>query len=137
MQTDLKMTPRREKILEMINEDHWHPTAEELLSALRKEIPSISLGTVYRNLDILAERGLIKILEGGAQRRYDGNVEDHYHIHCMECGAIEDVPADSKPRFEKRASENTKFEILGHKIEFSGLCPVCKRKNKYTQASND
>ena len=88
------------------------------------------MGTVYRNLDILSKTGFIKKIDpGSCQMRFDGKVEDHYHIVCMACGGIEDVPIGkpdhSLDQLEKAIINVTNFSVFGHNLEFIGLCPKC------------
>ncbi len=94
---------------------------------MRQKLPHISLGTVYRNLELLAEYGLIQKIElAGSQRRFDGNVESHYHIHCNRCGRVDDLPVRPFPINKEDLRAVTAFEITGHRVEFFGLCPKCK-----------
>ena len=92
-------------------------------------MPRISLGTVYRNLEILSEQGLIQKLDiGGTQKRFDGNATTHYHIRCTKCGRVDDLDLPTDANIEKEASKVTDFQILRHRLEFSGICPDCKPK---------
>lgn len=112
-----------------------HPTADELYMFVKKKLPDISLGTIYRNLDVLSEAGLIKKLEPEHhQMRFDWNVEDHYHLTCIKCGKIEDIdiPRSEDP-FEvlSRSIGNlSKYGIFGHRLEFFGLCSECKKSGE-------
>ena len=91
-----RMTPQRMVILEEVKKDHSHPTAAEIFARVRKKMPKISLATIYRNLEMLAGRGLIRKLEPGRpQMRFDGETHDHYHLTCMHCGRLEDSVIDS------------------------------------------
>ena len=93
--TDFRMTNQRRVILQELRNVHSHPTADDIYIMVRKTLPRISLGTVYRNLEILSEMGLIKKLVGcGRQRRFDGDIENHYHIRCVKCGKIDDLPEE-------------------------------------------
>ena len=70
-------------------------TADEVYSRVRRRLPNISLGTVYRNLDVLSQAGFVrKLCLGGGQRRYDGRLGRHYHVRCAGCGVISDIPAE-------------------------------------------
>jgi len=123
------MTHQRQVILEELRKVQTHPSADEVYELVRKRIPRISLGTVYRNLEILSELGDIKKLEsGGAPKRFDGNPDDHYHIRCMACGRIVDAPADIDFNIEEELLQATEFKIFGFKLEFIGLCPQCLNK---------
>jgi len=83
MGKQLRITRQRRVILEELQRTKSHPTADELYRKVRRRLPRISLGTVYRNLELLSRSGLIRKLEiGGGKMRFDGIVEPHYHIHC-------------------------------------------------------
>ena len=93
---------------------------------VRKRLPRISLGTVYRNLEILSESGEIQKLELGCSlKRFDGKAEDHYHIRCLDCDRVVDAPPDSDVYISYELKGNTEFKITGHKLEFVGICPAC------------
>lgn len=128
-----RMTRQRKVILEEVKKDHSHPTADLIYERVRKRLPRISMGTVYRNLDILASSGLIQKLEPGlSQMRFDGNTHDHYHLTCVRCGKIEDAPIeasdDALENLENALGHLTKYGIFGHRLEFLGLCRACQEK---------
>jgi Fur family ferric uptake transcriptional regulator len=103
-----------------------HPTANEVYDMVRKRLPRIGLGTVYRNLDLLAEKGIIKKLEvGGEQKRFDGDTSQHYHIRCMECDRVEDIFIERPEDLEKNAAASCNYQILDHHVQFSGICASC------------
>jgi Fur family ferric uptake transcriptional regulator len=130
---ELRKTPQRRVILELLLERRWHPTADELFHAVRRRLPRVSLGTVYRNLEILSEAGVIGRIESVAgPRRYDGCVEKHTHVRCLRCGSLEDLSFNGPPLGDvlkslTGGSERTKsgFRITGHRVEFEGICPRC------------
>jgi Fe2+ or Zn2+ uptake regulation protein len=129
------MTNQRQVILEEVKNLGSHPTADEIYERVRKRLPRISMGTVYRNLDTLASCGFISKLEPGqSQMRFDGKTNDHYHITCMRCGCIEDAPIaplqDSLANLENALGNLTKHGIFGHKLEFIGLCSSCRKEDK-------
>jgi len=130
-----RMTPQRQAILEELRSVTSHPTADELYEMIRKRLPRISLGTVYRNLEILSESGLVQKLElGGSQKRFDGNVKNHYHVRCIRCGRVDDMPMAPLSSLEKTAREITDYEIVGHRAEFIGICPRCNRRKGETES---
>ncbi|MBW2172694.1 MAG: transcriptional repressor, partial [Deltaproteobacteria bacterium] len=89
------MTPQRKVILEELRMADSHLTADDVYKMVRARLPRISLGTVYRNLEILSRLGMIHKLElGGMQKRFDGKTQDHYHLRCLRCGRIDDVPME-------------------------------------------
>ncbi len=122
-----RMTNQRRVILELVRSLHTHATADEIHRRVRERMPRISLGTVYRNLELLSAQGLVKKLEHtGAQRRYDGNLNFHYHLRCVQCGRVVDAPLEPMPQFLELVRSRTDFDILGYELEFQGLCPACR-----------
>lgn len=126
--TDMRLTPQRQIILEELSKVKTHPTANEVYDMVRKRLPRIGLGTVYRNLDLMAENGLILKLEvGGTQKRFDATTDLHYHIRCTKCGRVDDVDMDVLPQIDQAAVNATDYQILGHHIEFTGICESCSK----------
>jgi Fur family transcriptional regulator, ferric uptake regulator len=123
----LRQTDARRIILEEIMNLDSHPTADEVYEIVRKRLPRVSLGTIYRNLDILSGKGLIQKLEvGGAQRRFDGNTGNHYHLRCLACGQVMDLTTKPLKEIEKTISQLADWEILDHRLELIGICLSCK-----------
>jgi Fur family ferric uptake transcriptional regulator len=128
-----RMTHQRQVILEEVTKDPGHPTADEIYERVRKKLPRVSMGTVYRNLDILVSSGLISRIEPGLpQMRFDGKTREHYHLTCLRCGKIENAPiepfGDTLNTLDHALGRLTKFGIFGHKLEFMGLCRDCMEK---------
>jgi len=119
-------TRQRRVILEELRKLTSHPTAAELYEIARRQLPTLSLGTVYRNLELLTELGEISKLEAaGSQARYDGDLNQHYHVRCVRCGRIDDahdIPEDTISRDQPRIAG---YRILGYRLEYVGLCPAC------------
>ena len=129
--THLRMTRQRQVILEELRKVKTHPSADEVYEMVRKRLPRISLGTVYRNLEILSESGEIKKLEPGSSlKRFDGNPSEHFHIRCIRCDRIADMPMASDFEIDLADMTPTEYEILGHRLEFFGLCPYCSNNSK-------
>lgn len=123
-----RITKQRKVILEELKKLTSHPTADEMYSLLRTIVPRISLGTVYRNLEILAEDGVIQKLEfAGQQKRFDGNAAEHYHARCRRCGRVDDLFMEQIAGVEDAARKSSDYLIMGHRLEFDGLCPACKK----------
>jgi Fe2+ or Zn2+ uptake regulation protein len=123
------MTRQRKVILEELLKQNTHPSADEIFQMVRRRMPRISLGTVYRNLEILAKMGKIQKLElSGALKRYDWNTNKHYHIRCVRCDRVDDAPIAPLNQLENDLYGATVFEIIGHNLEFTGLCPECSKK---------
>ena len=124
-----RMTQQRRVILEELREMKQHPTAEEVYWVVRERLPKISLGTVYRNLDVLSNEGEIRRLDwAGAKARYDGGGDDHYHARCVRCGAVADIARKELRLLRQTPSEVHGFEILGYRLEFEGICPQCRQE---------
>lgn len=124
---ELRMTRQRQVILDELRSVSTHPTADEIYDLVRKTLPRVSLGTVYRNLELMHEAGLVMKLEtAGLQKRFDGNPEHHYHIRCVQCGIVRDVRYEDNGH-ELEAGLGTDFTVLGHRLEFYGLCPTCQK----------
>ena len=125
----LRMTRQRQVILQEIRKVMTHPSADEVYEMVRRLIPRISLGTVYRNLEVLSELGEIKKIEiCGKLKRFDGNITDHYHIRCLNCHRIDDVPEHIHFDFNSSLNSHTGYAITGHRLEFVGLCPECSEQ---------
>ena len=119
-----RTTKQRQVILEEIKKVDSHPTADEVHALVRKKLPKISLGTIYRNLEFLAGQNQILRLDwAGSQRRYDGNTADHFHLRCVQCGQVKDLLIDLPQEMEKKVALETDYELLGCRLEFVGLCP--------------
>ncbi len=128
MPDKLRMTKQRKALLEVVQRGNTHPTADDVYRLVKKRLPRISLGTVYRNLDLLVAQGLMQKLEmGGAQRRFDAKHERHYHVRCVRCGRVDDLSMKPLAEVERAARRLTNFEITGHQLEFSGVCRECRR----------
>jgi Fur family peroxide stress response transcriptional regulator len=122
-----KRSRQRERILELLRETGAHPTADWLYHRLKSEFPSLSMGTVYRNLNILLEDGLIQRIDFGSTfDRFDGKVGPHYHFICEQCGAILDLDMPVDEALNRKLSAVTPYTVRRHRIEFFGVCDRCK-----------
>jgi Fur family ferric uptake transcriptional regulator len=121
------MTRQRRMILEELQSVVTHPSADAVYEMVRKRLPKISLGTVYRNLEQMVHEGLILKLDGGTQKRYDGNPKPHHHFRCLACGEMIDLPTVPLDDIRKIIYSLTEFEITSYELEFTGLCPKCKQ----------
>jgi Fur family peroxide stress response transcriptional regulator len=118
--------------LHAIKSSQKHPTAEEVYKRVLEDIPNVSLTTVYRNLNRLAEQGIIKrLLIPNRPDRFEKNPDKHYHICCEICGRFEDL-TDIEYDFELDDAEckSTGFLIKSHEIIFSGICADCRKIKK-------
>jgi len=122
----IRMTKQRSAVLSALRSTTAHPPADWVYSQVRKILPRISLGTVYRNLSELKEAGLVLELDFGTGcSRFDFRTDAHYHIMCLECGRVEDAIIPVKENLENAASTATGYEILSHTIQFKGICAAC------------
>lgn len=124
-----RMTEQRRVILETVRKADSHPTAADIYNTVRRKIPRISLGTVYRNLEVLSEMGQINRIDIGDQRRYDANMTDHDHIRCISCGNIDDIPPLKLDPRKYASKRDTDYKVLGYSIDMFGLCTACFEKN--------
>lgn len=124
---DMRLTNQRRIIMEQLRSVTSHPTADEIYGMVREKMPRISLGTVYRNLEVLSSLGLVRKLENAAgQKRFDGDMSPHHHIRCELCGKVGDIfDAPDIPGIEMNVS--TDFQVTGYSLEFSGICPECRQ----------
>ena len=122
-----KRSRQRECILEVLRNTKAHPSADTIYSEVRKTIPNISLGTVYRNLSKLTEDGIIQRLDVGQPcERFDGNAAPHYHVVCSCCGSVSDIDDDPPEFLNQWAAERYEGDIYGHSAVFFGKCINCK-----------
>jgi len=131
-----RQTKQREAILMALRGLKTHPTAPEVYELVRREIPRVSLGTVYRNLEALAGAGLIrKIIHGHSEARFDGDVSGHHHVRCAECGRIADVHGITLDQIDLgEISRMTGFQVLARHLEFVGVCPECGARRACPEA---
>jgi Fur family ferric uptake transcriptional regulator len=126
---NMRLTTQRQIILEELGKVTSHPTANEVYDMVRRRLPRIGLGTVYRNLELMADIGIILKLEvGGTQKRFDATVEPHYHIRCSSCGRVNDVDMPIQEQINEMAEKSSNYKILGHHIEFTGICENCSEE---------
>ncbi|WP_442962148.1 peroxide-responsive transcriptional repressor PerR [Pseudogracilibacillus sp. SE30717A] len=122
----IRITPQRHAVLEYLLTSMSHPTADEIYKALEGKFPNMSVATVYNNLRILREIGLVRELTyGDDSSRFDSNMRDHYHIICDDCGKIVDFHYPTLDEIESLAEKVSGFEISHHRMELYGKCEEC------------
>ncbi len=127
----MNYSKQREKILEVLTNNAIHPTAEKMLELLKDEESNIGITTLYRNLNQLANSGMIKKIDGlEASAHFDHNTFDHYHFICEKCHKVFDIPSGVAPEVEKNARMATGFDISSHDIVFHGICSECKKRKE-------
>lgn len=127
MAVKIRQSKQRDAILAILRQSTAHPTAEDVYNQAREELPDISLGTVYRNLNFLADHNLIRRVKTKDNTvHFDGNMTPHYHFVCENCGQIYDI----FPTTDATAKLISEVEMTGHKVHYSsinfvGLCAEC------------
>ena len=126
----MKHSRQREAIKEYLRNSHDHPSADMVYMNIRQEFPNISLGTVYRNLGLLARSGQITHVKVPSADRYDLRLDKHYHLFCTRCGSVFDAPIPYREIFDAQVAEETGFEITRHRMIFEGVCPACQKAER-------
>jgi Fur family transcriptional regulator, peroxide stress response regulator len=124
-----KRSRQRERILALLRSTDTHPTANWLFGRLKKEFPNLSMGTIYRNIGILVDQGLIgRIAFGSTFDRLDANVGEHYHFICERCDAVIDLRLPIERDLDRQVPASEGFKVHRHAVEFYGLCPKCAKR---------
>lgn len=122
-----KYSRQREAITDYLSQTKEHPTADTIYMDIRKTLPNVSLGTVYRNLNLLVERGeILKINVMDGSDHFDYNMDPHYHFICNKCKNIFDIEVKSMDHIIDLANENFPGKIEGHVTYFYGSCENCQ-----------
>ena len=124
----LRMTPQRAVLLRVLARAAHHPTAEQLYRGVRRVLPSVSPATVYRNVQMLAQAGVISTLErAGHAVRYDPNPDDHHHFTCSRCGEVTDIYlASVQYKVDGGRSRMGAARIESYEVQFRGVCSPCR-----------
>ncbi len=113
----------------MLRNTGTHPAADWIYEQMKEDFPLLSMGTVYRNLAILIEQGLVKKIDFGSTfDRFEANIAPHYHFICDSCAAIIDLGLPVDETLNERVRRETRFDVFRHKIEYFGLCDRCREK---------
>ncbi|HEY4552782.1 MAG TPA: peroxide-responsive transcriptional repressor PerR [Bacillaceae bacterium] len=129
-ETGVRITPQRHAILEYLIQSMSHPTADDIYKSLEGKFPNMSVATVYNNLRVFREAGLVKELTfGDSSSRFDFVTNDHYHIICDDCGKMVDFHYPGLDEVEHLASHVTGFKVGHHRMEIYGTCPDCQKKS--------
>ena len=121
-------TKQREAILRVLMNTKSHPTADLIYDEVKKEIPNISKGTVYRNLKVLQENGQVSELNlNGTISRFEVKQDSHYHFRCEKCGRVSDIDMPVNIELDQQVEKRTGLKISYHQLEFRGLCKDCQQ----------
>lgn len=126
----LKYSRQRESIKTCLMSRHDHPTADALYMSIREEFPNVSLGTVYRNLNLLVDLGEIqKLTCGDGADHFDADTSPHYHFICRDCKSVVDLPMGAMEDMNHMAEQCIGGQVDSHTIYFYGTCSECMKKN--------
>lgn len=124
----IKYSRQREAVLLYLRSTKSHPTADKVYREIRKEFPKVSLGTVYRNLNLLAEQGeILRLNCGDGVEHFDATTEPHNHFACRTCGAVMDLPMVEFDCLDDKMQVDFPGQIEGYEIYFYGTCEKCVR----------
>lgn len=122
----LKITPQRVAIYRALIQSGQHPTADLMFRTVKKEFPNISFDTVNRTLLTFADIKVVEVVEVfGGPKRFDPNLNDHHHMHCMACGRIIDFQFDRYARLEVPKKVARTFKVISRRVVLKGLCETC------------
>ena len=123
-----KITPQRTAIVDYLLRTEDHPSAVLIHKVVRKKYPMVSLSTVYKTLELLREKKLVKEIEVEGEARFDAHTDEHINLVCVSCGKIEDVDEDLLKEIQIKAAKKSKYIILQSSFELTGYCSLCKTK---------
>lgn len=138
----MKYSKQREEILNIVKESDKHPSAEQIYMEARKRLPSISLGTVYRNLNYLVELGMVKQIKGLDEKdRFDKTLKDHGHLLCTVCKKVYDADDELIDVLKQKIQDESGFVTQNYNIVVTGVCHTCekerrKENGKFTRNEN-
>lgn len=125
----MRYSKQRELIINAVLQNKIHPTAEKVYKILKKEHSELSLGTVYRNLNCLAENGMLKKINvPNGSDRFDGTLSRHQHLICRKCGGVLDVDIGELTLIKNQILKSTGFDIDIDTLAFEGICEKCNQK---------
>lgn len=131
MAPQLRMTPQRQAVLDVVREAHDHPTAGQIYERVRQRMPRLSYATVYNALAALVEHGEVLALTfGNGASRYDGRNDRHDHAVCLSCGRLQDIDSRLPESVVVAAARHSGYRLVAHHTEFYGYCPDCLRAGR-------
>lgn len=123
-------TIQKELVLSAVRTMRRHVTADEVHGFIAREHPSVSRGTVYRNLNLLSEEKQIrKVRVPNGPEHFDFTLREHYHVRCVKCGSVSDVDMVVLPDLMKMVQDSHGMQFLDYDICFRGVCPECQNRN--------
>ena len=131
MERTSKHFRKRDAILQCVRSTDAHPSADWVFEHVKEQMPDISLATVYRNLALFKDQGLITSL-GTVKgvERFDGNTEPHVHFICTQCGDVQDLPEISVPEeLNSAVAQSSGGRVDNCQLSFTGICGECRKLN--------
>jgi|HubBroStandDraft_6_1064221.scaffolds.fasta_scaffold917112_2 Fur family peroxide stress response transcriptional regulator len=136
LQTRYRLTKQRAAVLRALD-DGGHLSAETILERVRSEQPGVSLGTIYRTLDILREIGLVQVFSfGGSAARYEATLEKHHHLLCTDCRRVENVRPDGVARIAEEIASRAGYADIDYALTIAGRCADCAASLASAEASS-
>ncbi len=128
-QLGFKLTPQRLAILEFLDGNTSHPSADEIYQHVAKTFPSMSFATVYNTLEALRNKGqILELSIDPSKKRFDPNPIPHNHMICTSCNKIIDIPEDYQINLDTSLCQG--FQVTGYTVTFYGICPECQNRQK-------
>jgi len=129
-EADVPLTHQRRVVFEALLERGDHPTADQLFVDLQEALPGLARATVYRNLEVLTEMGVIsRACHPGAVVRYDARLEPHHHLVCLSCGAMVDIVDERLDHLELPSTVEHDFEVRDFRVQLRGTCSRCRERS--------
>ena len=129
MSEQIRMTSQRELVLDYVQNSYAHPPADEIYKDLKKKLPRISKKTVYNNLKVLSEAGMIREISTMGVKRYEPVVKPHHHLICQVCNRVFDIEEEELTKLAIQVGEKLKdFEVSSTTTHFYGACKDCKER---------
>lgn len=130
-QHQLKLTPQRVAIFQLLLDSTSHPTADAVYQKLKQEYPSVSYDTISRTLQTFTEIGLLDVVEGfGGAKRFDPNVNHHHHLHCTRCGKIFDFENRAYDDIDIPEDIDQDFQVISRRVVLKGICKECQKSKR-------
>ena len=122
-----RFTQQRAAVYTFLQNTTSHPTADDIFTHVREDIPDISLATVYKALEAFVAAGAAQKLEfGGGPARYDARTDDHHHVRCIECASVRDIEEAGRVDLDGWSESDHGFQVVGYRLELLGYCPGCR-----------
>ena len=121
-------TKQRSLVLDVVRSHLDHPTADQIFQDVHQRNEKVSRATVYRNLNLLDELGLIQQVSAPVANRFDLRADPHYHLMCIKCGSVVDAPLEYQQAYDEAVAEASGFRLVAHQTLFRGVCPDCQKK---------